>query len=62
MGENAIQVLVQGGLASVALCSLYINYKIVSNHLTHSDDVMRELTVAIGELKELIKAHMNKEN
>ncbi len=57
MEEKIISILVQGGLASVALVSLYFNYKIVSNHLVHANDAIKELSVVIGELREAIKNH-----
>lgn len=60
MENNIIQILVQGGLASVALVSVYLNYKVVTNHMHDSNEVMRGLTTVIGELKELIKQHIGK--
>ena len=61
MEEKLIQILVQGGLASVALVSVYLNFRMVTNHLQHSDDVMRSLAEAIHELKELIRSHVKKD-
>jgi len=61
MEEKIIQILVQGGLASVALVSLYFNYKIVSNHMQHNTESNKELTKVLGELKELIKTHIKKD-
>lgn len=58
MEDKLIQVLIQGGLASVALVSVYLNYKVTTNHLDHSNQAMRELAIVIGELKELIKSHI----
>lgn len=58
MEEKLIQILIQGGLASVALVSVYLNYKVITNHLVHSDDIMRQLASAIGELKEIMKSHI----
>ena len=58
--DKLIQILINGGLASVALVSVYLNYKVVSNHMHESSDVMRGLTQVIGELKELIKSHIKK--
>ena len=67
MEEKIIQILIQGGLASVALVSLYFNYKsnqeftqVISNHIQHSTDAMIELTKVIESLKEAIKNHFNK--
>jgi len=64
MEDKIIQILVQGGLASVALVSVYLNYKLVSNHFSHSDDVLRDLTKVLVELKEIMKSHIkvNKED
>jgi len=59
--DKLIQILVQGGLASVALVSVYLNYKVTTNHIDHSNDIMRELATVIGELKELIKSHIKKD-
>jgi len=58
MENKIVEILIQGGLASVALVSVYFNFKIVVNHLSHSDDVMRELTKAIEGLRELISQHI----
>ena len=60
MEDKIIQILIQGGLASVALVSMYLNYKIVANHMHESNEVMRGLTTVISELKELIKTHIKK--
>ena len=54
MSENILEILIQGGLASVALVSVYFNYKIVSNHIAHNTDTMDKLTNVLSELKQLI--------
>ncbi len=55
MDEKIIQVLVQGGLASIALVSLWANWKIVTNHLAHSDDAINRLEVAITRLIQFLE-------
>lgn len=55
MENNALQILVQGGLASVALVSLYINYKIVSNHIWHATEQSKSLEVTIAKLTEFLE-------
>ena len=57
MEDKILQILIQGGLASVALVSVYLNYKLVSNHFQHLDDTMKSLTETLGGLKEAIKEH-----
>ena len=55
MENNILQILIQGGLASIALVALYFNYKIVSNHIQHNTDTMDKLTNVLSELKQLIQ-------
>ena len=55
MEDKLIQILIQGGLTSVALVSLYFNFKIVTNHIQHNTDVMDKLTNVLSELKQLIQ-------
>lgn len=50
MQENILQILIQGGLASIALVSLYILYKLVSNHMEHTTKSQEDLTIAITRL------------
>ena len=50
MSDTALQILVQGGLASVALVSLWINYKIISNHMKHAEEASNKLENAIIKL------------
>ena len=54
MESAALNILVQGGLTSVALASLWINYKISSNHINHNTDALKDLTSTLSELKEVI--------
>ena len=51
------QTLERGGLAAVALASVYLNFrlvlafnKIVVNHIAHSTESNQKLTTAIDEL------------
>ena len=55
MEDKLLQILVQGGLASVALVSLWINYKIVTNHLEHATDSNNKLEKAISKLIKFLK-------
>ena len=55
MESLLIQILVQGGLASVALVSMWLFYKLASNHINHNTEAMRELSETLGELKQVIK-------
>ncbi len=48
--DKIIELLVQGGLASIALVSLYFNYKIVTNHITHSIEQNNRLEQVITKL------------
>lgn len=58
MEEKIIQILVQGGLASVALVSLYFNYKIVSNHISHADRSNNDLKNAITKLTTFLETKL----
>lgn len=55
MEDKIIQILVQGGLASVALASLWINYKLTANHLSHSDRVIQDMEIAITKLLQFLE-------
>jgi len=51
MQEKIVEALVQGGLAGVAVFSLWVNYKLIGNHINHSALAMTELTKVLAELK-----------
>ena len=55
MEDKLIEILVQGGLTSVALLSLWINYKIASNHINHNTDALTELSKVMEGLKTFIE-------
>ena len=55
MEDKIIQILVQGGLASVALASLWVNYKLFSNHLAHNDETNKNLEIAITKLIQFLE-------
>jgi hypothetical protein len=57
MEEKIIQILVQGGLTGVALTSLYITYKLISNHLSHLAEVMERLEVTISKMLQFLEDH-----
>ncbi len=49
--DKIIEILVQGGLASVALCSLWVNYKLVTNHTHDTKEIIKENTSAMVDMK-----------
>lgn len=55
MSDTALQILIQGGLASVALVSLYVNYKIVTNHMHHTEESSNRLEQAITKLTQFLQ-------
>jgi len=55
MENGLLQILVQGGLTSVALVSLWINYKLVGNHMHSETEAKKELSQVLGELKQVIE-------
>lgn len=58
LSGKIVDILIQGGLAGVALTSLYINYKIVSNHINHATEESKRLEVAITKLTEFLEIKM----
>lgn len=61
MSDSILQILIQGGLASTALVSLYFSYKLASNHIQHNTDAMTELTKVLAELKQSIIDRKNEQ-
>ena len=55
MDNTILQALIQGGLASVALVSLGILYRIISNHLSHLTDAINRLENTLLELQQFLK-------
>ena len=55
MTDNILQILIQGGLASVAILSLYFNFKIITNHLAHNEDAVNRLENAIIKLTQFLE-------
>lgn len=53
--DKVIDILVQGGLSSIALVSLYFNYKIVSNHINHNTDALKDLTQILGRIEQVLE-------
>lgn len=69
MEDKLIQLVIQGGSVGVALYAIYALTKIISemktiigNHIDHSTEAQKELSVAIGQLKEAIKNHFYDKN
>lgn len=60
MSDNFIQILINGGLASVALVALWILYKINSNHLHHLEKSNELFAGALKELSNSIRYLSNK--
>lgn len=56
--DKIVQILVQSGLTGIALASLWINYKVVSNHMSHSTDATNRLEIAITKLSEFLQIKM----
>jgi len=59
MEEKIVEVLVQGGLAGVAVLSLWINYKITSNHINHNSDALNRLEVTLAKLAQFLENKIN---
>ena len=55
MEDKLIQILITGGTTSGMLVSLYILYKTISNHIEHNSAAMKELSVAIAKLTQVIE-------
>lgn len=47
MNEQMLQVLVQGGLASVSLVLIYVVYKMSTNHSHHIEESTKLFTAAM---------------
>ena len=47
--------LVQAGAVIIALVSIGLNYKLVSNHIAHQTEVQQKLTDAIEQLINFLK-------
>ena len=56
-----LQIVIQGGAVALAGVAMWILYKLVGNHLSHNTDALKELSVVLGELRELIKTHIKKD-
>ena len=56
MEDKLLQFFKEGGMASIALASLYINWKIVTNHMEHSNNALNRLENAIIELTTWLKS------
>lgn len=52
---GAIEVLIQGGAVGLALGLVWVNYKLVSNHMNHNTDAISKMTEAITELTTYIR-------
>ena len=50
-----IQTIIEGGAVGIALFAVHLNYKLVSNHISHSIKTQTELKDAIHELIRFLK-------
>ncbi len=55
MEATIVSILVQGGLAGVALTALWIVYKLSANHISHNTDIMMKMTGVMERLSTLIE-------
>ena len=56
MEDKILSIIIQGGLTSVALVSLWVNYRLVSNHMQHANDALNKLENAIIGLTTWLKS------
>lgn len=57
MDASIISILVNGGLASVSLVSLWIVYKLASNHHHHTDAIIKDHTESNNKLATILGSH-----
>jgi hypothetical protein len=55
MESQTIEVLVQGGQISVSLCTLFVLYKLTTNHFVHLNDTLNRIEIALTKLIDKIK-------
>ena len=55
MEIGMVQILVQAGGVGIAFFALWINWKLVSNHINHNTASQEKLAVVIKELSTMIK-------
>ena len=54
MDAALVQYLVQGGAVGLAAIAMWVLYKIVTNHMVHMTDAIKELTIVLREVKQII--------
>ena len=54
------QNLVQAGAVVIALVSVYLNYKLVSNHIQHNTESNTKLSIAINQLIEFLETKLKR--
>ena len=52
---NIIQLCVQAGAVGLCALSMWVNYKLASNHINHNTESNERLTNAISRLAQLIE-------
>ena len=52
-----VKVLADAGVVGVTLALIAVLYKIVANHINHSNDIFRENTSVMASLKEIIQSN-----
>ncbi|MBI4136915.1 hypothetical protein HY469_02525 [Candidatus Roizmanbacteria bacterium] len=55
MEDKVIQILVQGGLAGVAISTLAVLYKLVGNHIDHNTKALENLSSVLTRLDQFLK-------
>ena len=58
MEDKLIQLVIQAGGVGVAVYAIFALSRIIGNHISHSTEALKDLTVVLGELKEIIKSHV----
>ncbi len=54
MYESVIQTIIQGGAVGVAVFSMWITYKLASNHINHNTEASKELSTMLAKLIQII--------
>ena len=54
---DMIQTIIQGGAVGIAAFTLFILWKLVSNHINSNTKALQELSQVIRDLKEFLVEH-----
>lgn len=55
---NLLKILIQGGLAGIAILALIMFYSVVSNHISHNTEVLIELKTSIDRTNSINEAQV----